>query len=299
MTTTKLAAAILGGFPLFVTGALAPLPSAVWSDMPESMGSGPTLAVPAPPPVAEVPLPSGGSLAFLDTGEGAIGVGELSVRGAPAVSVAMIARFRATPLELFLAAAPRGTTEPTLLRQDHYAYQRRSGWPARPPRDLAVELANLDLDDPGVEPFACDSLGFNWKDGWAATFDGLTAHWRAGFIHQLHSTADYTFYPGGYYNADGSITGGFNANTYLGACSGDEHTAVTVVVQRRIAYQTEDGPVASWTGIQEIPLNNQEKYTFHSNIPASFRGHVSADVTVEHFGAGVAYNKAMPTRTGS
>lgn len=293
--THKLAVALFAGMSVVALGSQAGTP--LWNDMPESIDGSLGFQTPAPPPVAELPLRSGGALAFVDTGDGTIGTGELTVRAAPIVSVAMVARFRATPLELFLAAAPPGTRAPALLYDDHYAYQRRSGWPSRPPRDLSGELAKLDLDDPGVEPFECDSMGYNWRQQWRATFEELTDHRASAFIHQLQPELEYRFYPGGYYNADGSITGGFNAVTYLGACNGDEYTALPLRVERRIAYQTPDGQVSSWTGIQDISLNNQEKYTFHSNVPASFRGYVSADVQLLHFGAAVAYNKSMPKRS--
>jgi hypothetical protein len=289
----------LGVFLLVTSAAAAVSQSGIWSDMPEVTAGGRGLLVDAPRTVAAVALVRGGSIDFVDVG-GGVGMGERSPRSLRPVTVALIVRYRATPLEIFSAAAPRGTIPPAALRLDHYRYQRRSGWPPAAPRDLSLELATLNLDDPGVEPFACDGMGHNWNGGWADTFAGVTDYEASTFKHQYVPNPYYTFYPGGYYNQDNTITPGYNSITYLGACNGDENTPFTLQIHRRINYgTTPDGPTWIWTDVDDVILSDQEKYTFHSNVPGSYRGRVTADETIGHFGAGVAYTKYVPIGVGS
>ena len=236
---------------------------------------------------------------FLDAGDGRVAVAERTARHRRFVAATMSQTWNATPLELFLALAPRGTRAPEALIRDHEAYLRQSGASPAPARDLTAQIALLDLDDPGIDTFNCDPFGENWYEIWHDTFDGMVDTVKTAHVHQFAVDPHYRFYPGGYYNANGTITPGYNRVTYLGACNGDETDPLTMEVQRRIAYHTPQGTTYAWAPVVEVSLDYNQKFTFHSNIPASYRGRLSSDEVVGHLSFAVAYSKGFGLTSGS
>jgi hypothetical protein len=294
--TTRLAssAAIALGLGL---ASVAAMETGLWSDMPVQNGSGLELTANVPSRVAELRLVGDGSLRFLDVGQGQIAIAERTPARRPFLSVAMAQVLNATSMEVFLALAPAGARVPDALVRDHEAHLRRTGSSPAPPRDLKADVALFDVDDPGIDTFDCDSFGQNWYDAWHDAFDAVMDTAKAAHVHQFPPGLLYSFYPGGYYNNDNSITPGFNQVTYLGACNGADEPLI-VDVQRRIANHTPEGTTYAWTPVDQAILGYNQKYTFHSNIPASYRGRLSADDTVEHMSFAVAYNKGLPKSAG-
>jgi hypothetical protein len=260
--------------------------------MPVESSSSPEVLVIAPTTsIARLQLGTGAMIQFVDLRDGHVGVAERAPRNQPFVSTAMVREWNATPLEIFMALAPSSYDIPRALTADHNA---RFGSDVSRPRLLSPPRTTLNLDDPGVEDFDCNAEGTNFYFGWLDTFENVTDHVSAGVGHNLFDK--YTFYPGGHYNDDGSISPGYNQVTYLGACNGDDDTPLTVEVHRRMKYLSPPNVMYIWTEITEVLLSDNEKYTFYSDLPASYRIRLKPpmDDLVDHFGVGVAYTKAPP-----
>ena len=234
--------------------------------------------------IARLRLANGNIVDFVDLLDGHVGVGEKAKRGQRLASTYLASAWAATPLEIFLALAPRGSAVPQALRTDHEDFAARSGRsPA--PRDLT---AYLTQQGNGVSDLVCsDQDTFYWA--WLDAFEGVTDHVLAAEGHQL--SGHYTFYPGKH------IYEGTNTNdiTYLGACNDHsfEPEVLTMEVHRRI--KTVDAGVTSytWFKISEVNLNIDEMYVFYSNLPASYRARVKSptDDIVEHYTIAVAYTR--------
>ena len=230
--------------------------------------------------VATVDLPDGGVVTFLALGGDEIGIAERTPRGARPAAMPLVARHRATPLEVYLALQPRGTAAPDALVRDHGMRAARSLAASVTPRALATAPSTGavagDLDDPGFGDYACDAFGF-WLVDWPAAFVGITTYKAAIYDHNL--TGNYTFYPGA------SVYHGTNTNskTYLGACNGIEYHDMIMEVHRRIS--------GTWVKVLETTIVGYQKYTFYSGLPASYRGRVrpAGMDPVEHYGIGAAW----------
>jgi hypothetical protein len=228
--------------------------------------------------IAAVDLGGSARLVFLDLGDGQVGVVERASTHRPFRSVALRERWNATALEIYLAVVPDGTTVPDALLRDHRLQMAREGKDGADARRLSsAPSAAADLNDPGAGVYACDALGWDWKDDWKAAFVGITKYREADYRHQQSGT--YTFYPGAavYYGTN------TNSITYLGACNGDAYHTLVMEVDRRIS--------GAWTKIYEFTIGSYEKYTFYSGIPASYRGRTHSDGpnNVEHYGIGAAW----------
>lgn len=236
--------------------------------------------------IARLRLEGGGFVVFLDLGGGHVGVGERTGPRRRSVSLAAAVLWDATPLEIFLALAP-DTAVPRVLRDNHDAYMTQSGHGAGPPRSFGTAVAALGLGEGGLGDFDCDGFGSNFYHGWLNTFENVTDHAHAAFAHH-HSYPLYTFYPGGH------IYYGTNTNqvTYLGACNGDFDTPFTLDIQRRIKYPTPPTTTTIWAEVTTETIMNDQKYTFYSNLPGSYRGQLKTTEPVDHMGWGVAYTKS-------
>ena len=234
--------------------------------------------------IARLRLANGNFVDFVDLLDGHVGVGEKAKRGQRLASTYLASAWAATPLEIFLALAPRGSAVPQALRTDHENFAARSGR-SRAPRDLTAYLVQPGN---GVGDLVCGSQDtFYWA--WLDAFEGVTDHVLADEGHQL--SGYFTFYPGKH------IYEGTNANdiTYLGACNDHsfEPEVMTMEVHRR--FKTVHAGVSSyaWVKISEADLNIDEMYVFYSNLPASYRARVKSptDGIVEHYTYAVAYTK--------
>ena len=242
--------------------------------------------------IATLELPSGGSVTFLDLGEGQVGVGERGPVDKAFVSGALLGQ-NATPLELYLALKTGDADVPQLLVDDH-ARQK-----AEAPRNLSVSLGSLGtqgLDDPGIDDHYC---GYDeWKWDWVDAFENLTDYYPVGSGHIINPGSQYTFYPGSHvYNVTNT-----NQVTYLGACSRDTGgDTMTFEIHRWLPtvvyhlYPTPPTVTWSWKKISTVSVDGYEKYTFYSPIPARYRGRVKAlGGAVSGFGIGAAYTKSPP-----
>jgi len=242
--------------------------------------------------IATLELPSGGTVTFLDLGEGHVGVAERGPANKPSVSGALLEQ-NATPLEIYLALSSDDAEVPNLLLDDHVK-QRDDA-----PRRLSASLGSLetqDLDDPGTDTHYC---GWNeWKWDWIDAFENLTDYYPVGSGHIINAGSQYTFYPGAH------VYKGTNTNqvTYLGACSRDRGGDVmTFEIHRWLPtvvyhlYPTPPTVTWSWKKISTVSVDGYEKYTFFSGIPARYRGRVKAlGGAVSGFGIGAAYTKSPP-----
>jgi hypothetical protein len=234
--------------------------------------------------IARLRLNNGNIVDFLDLLDGHVGVGEKARRGQRLASTYLASAWAATPLEIYLALAPRGSVVPQALRTDHEEYAARTGRsPA--PRDLT---AYLTQQGGGVSDLVCSEQDdFYWA--WLDAFEGVTDTVLAAEGHQLFG--EWRFYPGKH------IYKGTNLNdiTYLGTCN--DHSffpeVLTMEVHRRI--KTVDNGVTSyaWYEISEVGLDIDEMYVFYSNLPASYRAEIRSpeDGIVEHYTVAVAYTK--------
>ena len=210
--------------------------------------------------LATIDLASGAAVIFLDLGDGGVGIAERAPRRARFVALPMVERLDATPLEVYLALAPRGDAAPDVLLRDHRARVARAGAPGRAPRTLApAQAVAADVSDPGWGTHACASAG-TWIPEWQDAFAGITTYREATFRHWVAGT--FTFYPGaGVYRGTNT-----NAKTYLGACARDDDDALGFAVDRRI-----DG---AWVTVFSTLVGNEMKYTFYSGTAAAYRGRV-------------------------
>jgi hypothetical protein len=235
--------------------------------------------------IARLRLSNGNIVDFVDLIDGHVGVGEKGKRGEGLASTYLALAWEATPLEIFLALAPRGSAVPQPLFADHADFAARSGRsPA--PRDLT---AYLTLRGNGVDDLVCSSQDtFYWA--WLNAFAGVTDYVFAAEGHQL--SGQVTFYPGKH-AYEGTNT---NNITYLGACNDHsfEPEVLTMEVHRRIVT-IQNGVVShSWPKIAEANMNIDEMYVFYSNLPAIYRGRVKSPADggiVEHYTIAVAYTK--------
>jgi hypothetical protein len=114
----------------------------------------------------------------------------------------------------------------------------------------------------------------------------------AAHIH-FFSLTQWDFYPGYH------VYKGINTNqvTYLGACNGDSDTPLTVEVHRRFQIVTPPTVTYTWVEVAGAGLGLNQKYTFYSGVPASYRGRLRgpgiAD-PVDHLSVGIAYTKSPP-----
>lgn len=145
--------------------------------------------------------------------------------------------------------------------------------------DRLAPSSMFGVPSPGVETYACDAFGTQWVEDWTSAFVGVTTYREATYKHQFVGTL--TFYPGA------QVANGTNTNslTYLGACNGDMYgNTLTVNIDRRIG--------GVWATIATVELNNFERFTFASGIPAQYRGRAGGTngVSLPHFGVGAAWN---------
>lgn len=238
---------------------------------------------------ATLRLSNGALVDFVDLLDGHVGVGEKAPRYQRSTSSYLASQWHATPLEIYLALAPRGAAVPEILRRDHEQFVARNGGnPA--PRDLSGQAGLFGPTDPGVEHTSCDALG-SFGTAWLTAFAGLTDYVFAAAGHFLETS--WTFYPGKHVY-DGTNT---NSATYLGACNGHViggATTMTMQVHRRIKIVTGNMVSTSWVQVAAVDLGDEEKYTFYSNFPASYRGRVMPTFDgsiVDHYTVAVAYDK--------
>ena len=251
--------------------------------MPAEIGSGGTALSGAARIIASLQLTNRRVIEFVDLQDGHVGVAERGPMNRRSASIALATAWNATPLEIFMALAPRGSVAPRALKGDHDDYVARTG------RDPSPRSLVFALDDPGIEDFPCDPTGANFYFEWFDTFENVTDYVFAGYGHSLN--VQYTFYPGKH------VYEGTNSNdvTYLGACNGDDVTPMTLVVHRRVKIVTPPAVSYSWVEIGEVVLGYDQKYTFYSNLPANYRGRIRAlgmGEEIDHFSLGVAYTKS-------
>jgi hypothetical protein len=234
--------------------------------------------------VATVDLARGGTITFLDLGDGHIGIAELAPAREEFVSVSMIESQQATPLEVYLALRPAGAGAPGRLVRDHERVtMARSAAPA--PRLLAAPAAGRSpLANSGHGSYTCESTGVQWVADWKAAFVGITKYRAAAYAHAY--SPPYTFYPGApvYYGTN------TNSKTYLGACNGDDDHELRMEVHRWVG--------GKWKWFLTAGIAGATKYTFYSGIPARYRGKTygAFGETVEHYGMGAAWTLS-PGRT--
>ncbi len=227
--------------------------------------------------VATVNLAGGNTISFLDLGGGAIGIAEMAPARAEFVSVSMIERQQATPLEVYLAVRPAGTEVPQRLVRDHERTAMvRSAAPA--PRLLGAPTAGgSGLAGTGHGSYTCEPTGVQWVADWKAAFAGITKYRAAAYAHNY--SAAYTFYPGApvYYGTN------TNSKTYLGACNGDDEHQLRMDLHRWVG--------GKWTWFMTAGISGGSKYTFYSAIPARYRAKTygAGGATVEHYGVGAAW----------
>jgi hypothetical protein len=265
-------------------------------------GASPAHKIAAARSVATVVLRNGATLEFIDAGDGHVDVAERTAQLLPFVSQEMLLRWNATPLEIFRTLNP-GALSPQVLVADHY--RRTAGNANGEPRALAMPTsATFALDDPGLEPYVCDSLGLAdwWIDDWNDAFAGITSYSAATYLHHFSA---YTFYPGAavYYGT------GTNRKTYLGACNGTEGTIVTMSVDRWVVTNVTFNPFPQpptvtwgWGTVDEVDLSNGEKYTYYSGHPTGrYRGRVEGPggMAVSHMGVAAAWTPSFPLGFGS
>ncbi len=241
--------------------------------------------------IARLRLANGNVVDFVDLLDGHVGVGEKAKRGQRLASAYLASAWDATPLEIFLAVAPRGSAVPQALGTDHQDFTARSGRSAVP-RDLT---AHLTQQGNGVSDLVCSTQDtFYWA--WLDAFEGIADHVLAAEGHQL--SGQYTFYPGKH------IYKGTNTNdiTYLGACNDHsfEPEVLTMEVHRRIKTVDAGVTTYTWYEISEVNLDIDEMYVFYSNLPASYRARVKSptDDIVEHYTIAVAYTKTPYLTSG-
>lgn len=207
--------------------------------------------------IAMVPSGNGGSLTFVDEGDG-VSVGEVAPRTEAFVSRQLIEGLRATPLEVYLAVKPGRAGAPASLVRDH---RGRAGALAEP---RALSLAGpgaLGLNTPGIEPYDCSAFAGGWNDDWKAAFIGVTKYQATVSFHPMSGA--FVFYPGSnvYYGTN------TNSKTYLGACNQDFGTSLKVEIHRKVN--------GSWNTVHQVNLLDNTKYTFYSGLPAYYRGRAS------------------------
>jgi hypothetical protein len=233
--------------------------------------------------LATVEPARGGAVVFLDLGDGGVAVAERAPRRGRFAAMPLIEGLDATPLEVYLALAPRGAAVPDALVRDHRARAALAGVPGRAPRALdPAPAAAADVTEPGEGPNACDSFGGPWITEWKNAFAGITKYREAAYLHQYAAT--FTFYPGApVYNGTNT-----NSKTYLGACNGDEVDTLVFEVHRRVG--------GVWFEVHEAEIGAYEKYTFYSGLPASYRGRTygKGGSIVEHYGVGAAWTLSPP-----
>jgi hypothetical protein len=238
---------------------------------------------------ATLRLANGARVDFVDLRDGHVGVGEKALRSQRPTSLYLASQWQATPLEIYMALAPPGSLVPEVLRLDHAQYAARTGG-SPVPRNLTGQAGVFGPADPGEEHTSCDAFG-SFADDWFAAFAGLTDYVFAEPRHFLDGT--FTFYPGKH------VYLGTNTNkvTYLGACNGHVvggAATMTMQVHRRIKIVSGNDVSFMWVQIAEVDLGDEEKYTFYSNFPASYRGRVRPTIDgsiVDHYVVAVAYDK--------
>ena len=233
--------------------------------------------------IATVELAPGAAVTFLDLGDAGVGIAERAPRRARFVALPMVERLDATPLEVYLALAPRSGAAPDALVRDHQARVALAGVPGRAPRALAPTPAvAADVTRPGGGANDCESAS-SWIDEWKAAFAGITTYREATYRYLLSGT--FTFYPGApvYYGTN------TNSKTYLGACAIDNYDALAFDVDRRIG--------GAWVTVFSTLVGHEMKYTFYSGVPASYRGRVrpgGGASSIEAVGVGAAWTLSPP-----
>jgi hypothetical protein len=233
------------------------------------------------PVVATVDLEHGGVATFLDLGDH-VAIAERGPAEAPAVAIAMIRTFKATPLEVYLALRVGSGAVPVALLRDHQRVARTGGATISP-RVLDPDASVTAGVASGDDNYWCQSPGNNWIAGWKAYYAGVTKYREAAFIPD--DSEGVTFYPGApvYYGTN------TNSVTYLGVCNWYEAAGMWTEVHRRINGQ--------WVMIYGSTVLMTSKETFYSGMPASYRewaGPFTDWGPVEDFGIGAAWTLSPP-----
>ncbi len=242
------------------------------------------------PPFTTLSLGTGGELHFVDAGDDYVGIVERIPSKASSVLLPLIVKWKATPLEIYLAFNAPGEAPHKALLADHKLQLMRAGNADRPPRRLQPPLSGAAAPPPVVEPTSCGDGSFfgTWAQDWFNTFEGVTDHVRAEFEHVKMS---WNIYPG--YHVYHKV--GSNRITYLGACNGDTSgmTAMGAEVDRWSATNQ------SWVPIQgtDLTVQEEEKYLFYShNAFGQYRARfhaIGGEGFIHHLGTGGAWTKSL------
>ncbi|MGQ0650294.1 MAG: hypothetical protein ACT4P7_22365 [Gemmatimonadaceae bacterium] len=260
---------------LDVTGAprvsqLPPMP-VEWGEDAETGGTE------VAPELARVELEGAGRISFVDLGDGHVGIAELGRAGSRVVSLEMVKRRDATPLEILLALGRRDRPVPEQLYRDHAL---RTDGRAKPRQLSLLRPSTGSINDPGSGFNVCNGSRV-WISDWKDAFVGITKHRAAA--HLQNQAGSYTFYPG----ADVYYDTGTNSRTYLGACNGDEHNELKMEVHRRVN--------GSWTRILDVTIDAKQQFTFYSGMHASYRGRTRpVGAIVRLYGVGAAWTISPP-----
>jgi hypothetical protein len=224
---------------------------------------------------------SGSTVDFIDLLDGHAGVGESASWNQMAILPQAVS-FKATPLEIYLAIAPRGSAAPALLYADHAETVARTHRdPA--PRDLTTQLAQGGPSHSCLNPAT-------WAADWIDWFSGVTQYRFSDWFHwQPTAPQERWFYPGKH------IYDGTNTNdiSYLGVCHqmGSAPWPLEVQIHRRKKVVQSGVTSFTWVEIASANLNDGAAYTFYSNLPASYRGYVETLPYTNDYALGVAYTK--------
>jgi hypothetical protein len=226
-------------------------------------------------------LRSGASVQFLELDTG-IGVAERAPPGAALVTDLLVQRWRATPLEIYLALAPAASLAPAALLRDH---EQSTSTPARTltvPVAYGVPLDNFDCDPPQ-----------NFEDDWFDTYTGVTSH----VVVQSYDDFDwaqYDWYPGAHvYNGTDN-----NLVTHFGICNADHDRSFSVEIHRKVKYTTGGEQQIIWHNLVTAVIGYNGRFTFHTNLPGSYRQRLiaSGGTPIEQLAVGAAYTKSPPVR---
>lgn len=143
--------------------------------------------------ITEVHVTSGKRIVFVDEGDGHVGVAEISSMGEAPIVTDMIQREHATPLEIFLAAAPPGEDAPEILIENHRDLSALQGREDLEPRRLAAISSLLGTLSPNTGVTPCTAAGWENVGGvWGNEPDGV---WDVEFTNTTTPHTNETSYP--------------------------------------------------------------------------------------------------------